>query len=751
VSDTSDFEEEQAEGSGRKQGAGMLRYALHCAWRYRILIVFSAAVGMSVGVFRGLKIPDQYGSMGKLFVRPGIRETLTPESAFSADGGIARMSSRESVLNEMQILASPQLYERAVDIVGVDTLLAPFEPDPNNDASDSWVRSLLRRLQRWSLSTAESEEIPVDDAMKKRAASLLMSRAANIFPEIGASVISFHYTADTPSKAQAAVNALLAAAIDLHSEVFKSMSSVGTIEEEQKNAEKLARAAEVALRTFRADKHIYDFDQQREALLAYLGQVEHLRDDGAIAVARKQAEVELLESQEKTVKKVRDVQGSTSFVLNPRYTALQTLLTQAQLRTLELESQRSTLQTEDYERRKKTLETFVAGVQQELSNEDLQLKLQGSTEENPDYVEIVQALQQRRVELKGLAKQDEQLKTMIADTQSRLDELEAIQPELQRMSLDAKQKRETADRIASAVTSMRAVQRLEQLNLSNLGIMHPATFEPARIGPKRTQRVLVAGALGGMIGLGLALLMCLRDKYVRSHHDLAWIGADGDEVLVESSSKRRDTSKWDPGELPAAVASMRREIVQAWSGLPYDRRSKDALRLAFVPCGDSADASRSAGLLAIGLAALGGEQVACVSCTDDDGWLARSLQLTAVAGWSEVLEGGLPLERALMKTEIGGLSYLPVGAATNHLPHPMAAPGFVAMLDQLCATHRFVIVELPDIDVRPESRAVLKVIDGAQLVVRVGEARRDAVRGAIEALEGAGTRMIGTVLQVGRA
>lgn len=752
TSDTSDTADEQPDGPRSKGAAGLLLFALHSAWRRRILIIVTGAIGMLVGVYRVLKIPDEYGSVGKLFVRPSIRETLTPESAFAAGEGMARMSIRESILNEMQILSSPELFERAVEIVGAETLLTPFEPSVSG--SESWIQTWVQQIKRWTNSSAVGVESPVDDAAKEQmalAASIVMSRVALILPEMGSRVISFRYTADSPGKAQAAVNALLAAAVDVHSEVFNSMSSVGTIEAELKSAEEIAVTAETALRTFRAEKNIYDFDLQRETLLAYLGQVDQLLDTGATELARKQAEVGLLVEQEKTIKKVRDVQGSVSFVLNPRYGALTTLLTQAQLRDLELDALKSTLPTDDYGRRKKALAEFVDKVQQQLRDEDVQLKLQGSQEDNPDYVEIVQALQRRRVELKGLGEQGTRLQQVIQETQKRLGDLEAIYPDLQRLELDARQKRETADRLASAVSNLRAVQRLEQLNLSNLQIMHPATYEPSRIGPKRTQRVLLAGAVGAMLGFALAFLLSWRDKLVRTRQDLAWISSGGEQMLIEGAAKASGDSQWDPDKIPPAVASMREEIVQAWSALPYDRRAEEALRLAFIPCGGSADAGRSAGMLAIGLAALGGESVAYVPCTDDDGWLAHSLQVRAIAGWSEVLAGELPLEQALLKTEIRGLSYLPVGLASDEELHPMASPGFVALLDKLCSTHRFVIVELPDIEARPESRAVLKVMDGAQLVVCAGKSKRADVRNAMAVLDGAGTRLIATVLQVGRA
>ena len=77
----------------------------------------------------------------------------------------------------------------------------------------------------------------------------------------------------------------------------------------------------------------------------------------------------------------------------------------------------------------------------------------------------------------------------------------------------------------------------------------------------------------------------------------------------------------------------------------------------------------------------------------------------------------------------------------------MAGPSFASLLDQLCSNHRFVIVELPDLEARPEGRAVIGIVDVAELVVRQDAASKASVRDAVAALRIAETRLLGAVLQ----
>jgi Mrp family chromosome partitioning ATPase len=112
-----------------------------------------------------------------------------------------------------------------------------------------------------------------------------------------------------------------------------------------------------------------------------------------------------------------------------------------------------------------------------------------------------------------------------------------------------------------------------------------------------------------------------------------------------------------------------------------------------------------------------------------------------------VLAGGLDLERAMVATPIAGLDYLSVGTVNDALPHPMAGRAFAGLLDRLAATHRFVIVELPDLEARPEGRSVIGMVDAAELVVRQGATAKASVRDAIMTIRTSETQLLGAVMQ----
>ena len=84
----------------------LLLVVLRQVRRFRLLVAFTAVLGLIAGLFYSLTVPNQYQSVGKLSVRPGIRDIITPEAAFASSRAASQRAagSREAVLNELQVL-----------------------------------------------------------------------------------------------------------------------------------------------------------------------------------------------------------------------------------------------------------------------------------------------------------------------------------------------------------------------------------------------------------------------------------------------------------------------------------------------------------------------------------------------------------------------------------------------------------------------------------------------------------------------
>ncbi|MFT4512633.1 MAG: hypothetical protein ACI91B_001331 [Planctomycetota bacterium] len=736
------MEDNESDAGSIEAASNILAVTLRRVMRFRLLIVLTVVFGSALGLFYSLTLPDQFQSVGKLYVRPGARDVITPATAFSDDRGSSSRGggSREAVLNELQVLSGPLLFDKVVNRVGSRVILAPYDPAAGGEAV-SWGGRLMSGFQDWWFDAGHQPAAPTGFRPDKIAA-MRLEQSLTIAPESGTNVIAFTYVAHSPETARDVVNAVLESARDVHSDVIDTMSSLALIEGEMKKSELNARAAEEALREFHAEKGIHSFATEYPAVLLYVDELARKVDDTDILIGQKTAEKEVAVALEQIRTDQRITQGGANFVLNPDYTALTDRLKQLWLRDAALEEKKGGMPSDDYRNRKAGLAMLIAAAQAKVKVTQLQLSVEGASADNPLYVSIAQRLDDLSTQLKGLESVKSKSGSLLIAARARLTEFQEFAPACRTLELDAQQKRTIADGLIETVTKMITVQRLEKANLSSVKILHRATNEPLKVAPRRERVVFFGAAVGAALGVALALLFARLDRKVRGREDLVMLGVPAETVLHPQRNKVKL-----PSLLPPALAGVGGDLPLFWASMPYDRQAIGGLKVAFVPCASGVDAGRAAATFAVGLAAYAGERVAYVSCVEGETWLSSRLEISALVGWTDVLAGEHELEDALVSTSVSALSYLSVGSLAGMAPHPMVGMGFAALLEALAGSHRFVIVELPDLASAPGSRVVLGVVDAVELVVHNAQTRKEQVAHAVAAVQGSGARLLGAVLE----
>ena len=137
-------------------------------------------------------------------------------------------------------------------------------------------------------------------------------------------------------------------------------------------------------------------------------------------------------------------------------------------------------------------------------------------------------------------------------------------------------------------------------------------------------------------------------------------------------------------------------------------------------------------------------------------------------GLAGVLCGRVPWEEAIGPTEIPSLFVLPAGRADSggpekgDSPHLYEAPSgpfrqmgtvpfflpaerLLPLLEQWCGRFRLVLVDAPSL-IRPETASLSRHFHGTYLALRLGRTRQRALRRALQALEAAGGRLLGSIL-----
>ncbi|MFK7739278.1 MAG: hypothetical protein AB8H80_03060 [Planctomycetota bacterium] len=779
----------EASTSGQSQQAktkALIEVLIRGILRRRILIAACGTLGVLAGAFKAVTTPNQYLSAGKLFVRPGVRDVIVSESTLSGIGsGAPRVTgTREAVLNEMQFLASPGLYRLAVERIGIDELLKPMDLSYGRSGNESWHANLLHKLQSWWFKVDDTKVDTGSDRMG--VAAELLKRTINIVPEAGTSVISLYAFSHTPAQAQRILDGRLDAARALHASVYDKMAGAESVDRATRAMEVEADKAEQALLEYRNEKSVYDFEVQLKYLQDYVGQIETDLDKLAVEIVRSEKEKAAVQSVLKGVPQTRVAPGSSQPVLNPAYASLTQELSSLRTAGLTIELERNgTEQTRS--RLRKLVQERIERTEEKFRQINAQLELPGPTEEHPEYMRLVERINDLTIEQASLGEQRANLQEVRKTARERLNELEKIEPQIRTLKMEAEQKRAAAMRFAEGLANLKVVQRLEQLNISNVQVMQRATLEPEKKAPSRGKLVVFGGAGGAAFGMALAALLALRQRRIRTRADVVLAGVpDGVEVL---QMKRRRKADLDAAKLPEALQDIAPEVARLWTEIHYDASTFDGLALAVLPSG-GADGGRMAAALAVGLALYSGERVAYISTDPEGGWLARRLQLPILANvgrstsstsrvaspargpGGSAARGSAPLGSGVHRSDSGpassisqdaamaaeamaargfdtaikGLRFYPAGDPKNPSAG-VAGPGFTAMIDRLRDSHRFIVLEMQSLRTDPSGYAILHLVDGVQICVEVNASSRQDVKAAVNAVESAGARVVTALLQ----
>ena len=720
-------------------GAGLdLTFWVRRLLRYRLLIGLCFVLGAIAAALMAVKAADEFVSNGSLYVRPGVGASLTPESAFTDSGG-TRLSSRDWVMNEVKVLDSPLLFKKAVRSVGVERVLTPSPRDFDPDSLKGKIIEFADTASSWlSVGATEPGVAPDAASLELTAANVLAARSS-VRATPGTTVIAVSSVADDPLKAQQMTNALLDAAVELHSEVGQNMGSLSQVEAELLKTEQLAIEAEQALDRFLRDNKIFDFELQKSSMAKDLLDQGRLAAATAMDRAKLDAEVQSLEAMSEGMSATRTVLGSGGFVLNPQVAILENTIEQLRLRRFDLdtESVRMSISVPELRQRREAIQLMEEEAKNQLAQEPLQVAIDPATEENPAYAAVLEALRDRIVMRSGLKVSEARQLESLDRAQDELERLSLLEPEWRGLSAAAERKRVVYQRLLNSVSNMQAVRRLEQQKLSNLQIMHRATFDPRSVGPGRMKLVLL-GAVGGLcLGLMIAFLLAFRDSRI---HGEAWVvqGGVAAERIYAGAKPSRRPSDWAVTALPKSIAGHAETIQSAVKSLRIERDVSSSL-IAATGCNNTANVSRAAGELAVGLSALLGEDCVFVSCLAGPSWLADRLDLAMGPGWVDVLDGGCSLDDAVTQTVIPGLSYLPNGGDVGASQRRMMDADFRSVLRDLTEQYRFVIVLAPAISDDPSCQALLRVADSVQLVVSNGKSKNEELLQALRLIEDSGS------------
>ncbi len=276
----------------------------------------------------------------------------------------------------------------------------------------------------------------------------------------------------------------------------------------------------------------------------------------------------------------------------------------------------------------------------------------------------------------------------------------------------------------------------------------PAAASTVVVSPSRVTDAAIAGLIGLIVGIGLALLMDFLDDRIRTKEQLHqvtgslpllgeipefdnWKNLSGSNIIVAQRPK-------------SGAAEAYRSLRTAIQFIGFDSDKTNVIQITSPLEGEGK--TTTVVDLAVTMAS-SGTRVAILSCDLRRPGLHKYFGAVNIFGLSSVLSGSEAFEDVLMSSsEFPSLTWISSGAIPPNPSELLGSPRLAELLEHLRTTNDVVLVDSPPVLPVTDALVVAQVVDYAILLVRAGQTHARAVTQALELLANVGAPVKGVVL-----
>jgi capsular exopolysaccharide synthesis family protein len=265
--------------------------------------------------------------------------------------------------------------------------------------------------------------------------------------------------------------------------------------------------------------------------------------------------------------------------------------------------------------------------------------------------------------------------------------------------------------------------------------------------PKTVRNIAVGLVLGVILGIGLAVLREVLDNTVKDRQTLEAVTHVGLVGSIPLDKERRNEPAISFDKDDSAIAEAFRKLRTNLQFLSVDNPPRVIVVTSSMP-----NEGKSTTAINIALALAEAEHnVALVDGDMRRPMLDKHLGLIGRVGFSTVLSGAASLSDVLQKSRFPRLTVLTSGAVP---PNPSELLGSLAaqkVLGELRANFDYVIVDSSPLLAVTDAAILATNSDGALIMARFGETKREHLAHAVGTLEDVGAPLLGAVLTMAPA
>lgn len=308
------------------------------------------------------------------------------------------------------------------------------------------------------------------------------------------------------------------------------------------------------------------------------------------------------------------------------------------------------------------------------------------------------------------------------EVRSLLDKMKTTMPTYQKYQALVRQREERAQEIATMKSRLQAFQMLADAQSEPVNAIQSASEPTSPSGPARTRNLVVVIILG--VGLGIALVCALEwiDRRVKVPEHLTSglsLPLFGVVPRIQRLARvHRGGHLWTPGDPDSPAADAYRNLRASLLGV--NGRQGPLVTLLVT----SAKASEGKSTTALNLAATcarAGERTLLMDCDLRRPSLGEVFNDdSANVGLVDCLRGELPWQRAVVRTDIANLDFLPTGDPSGTPIEMLGSLELRQLVTALAGYYDRVILDGPAVLGLADCRMLGQVVDSSLLVVRSG-------------------------------
>ena len=333
--------------------------------------------------------------------------------------------------------------------------------------------------------------------------------------------------------------------------------------------------------------------------------------------------------------------------------------------------------------------------------------------------------------------------------QQSLTTLEDKSVQLSRNSVQLRQlEREAqADRLIyeTFLNRFRETSEQEDLQAADARLLTAATPPLKPTAPNRKKILVIATALGTILGLGLVWLFESTTKTFRAVSDVARF--TGLSVLAALPRwRRRRTRRQVLNYISQRPNSVLAETIRTMRSALFLSQIDAPPQVLMVTSSGPGEGKSTTCTLLAKMATMAGQRVVIVECDIRRPTMKETFQFQTRSGLLQVLDGTIPLDEAVETDLATNISVLAVAEPFPQAADVFSSDRFSKMISSLRAKFDLILLDTPPAMLVPDAGVIGKTADAAIYAVRYDHTPRQAVIEGLASLQGLGVRVAGCVV-----